>query len=52
MHRKIDWAIRITLMIASVIAIYLAFNREYSVYLYLVVLLCFNVISASVCAFF
>lgn len=52
LHRKIDWIIRITLMITSIIAIYFTIYRDYSMYLYLVVLLCFNVISASVNAFF
>ena len=52
LHRKIDWIIRITLVVASVIATYLTFDRDYSMYLYFVVLLCFNVISASVNAFF
>jgi len=52
LHKKIDWMIRIILIIASVIAIYFTFYRDYSMYLYLVVILCINVISAGVSAFF
>jgi len=49
LHKKIDWII---LIIASVIAIYFTFYRDYSMYLYLVVILCFNVTSTGVSAFF
>ncbi|MFJ7935627.1 DUF4181 domain-containing protein [Sporosarcina sp. NPDC096371] len=52
LHRGIDWGIWIVTVIGTAASFYLIFSKDYSLYLYLVVLLCFNITSDIVRAFF
>ncbi|MFJ7935633.1 DUF4181 domain-containing protein [Sporosarcina sp. NPDC096371] len=52
LHKRIDWTIRIGTVIGGIISVTLAINNEYSIYVYMAVLLGFGILTEGVRAFF